>query len=120
MTRPARAVRRPVQPVLPLEVPRLPSQARAALAAHIAPGWAAQAACASSRLGPDAWHADPAEPGHTAAKAVCGSCPVRRSCLAHALTSDADEGERAWLQLALTDQVPVSVVLGPTSVAAVA
>lgn len=117
-----------VQLVLPLAVPRLSRLVRAALVDHIAPGWLSDAACVTSTVSPDAWHADPKEPDHTAARAVCASCPVRRSCLAHALAHDepeglwggADESERVWLRLALADGVPVPAVLGPTSSAAVA
>lgn len=119
---------RPVQLVLPLTLPRLPRTARAALGDQIAPGWLTEAACATSTVPPDAWHADPGNVALTAAKVVCDGCPVRRSCLAHALTHDeseglwggADESERVWLRLALADRVPVAVVLGSTNSAAVA
>lgn len=117
-----------VQLVLPLVVPGLPRPVRAALVDHITPGWLSDAGCASSTVPPDAWHSDAGNPAQTAARAVCDSCPVRWSCLAHSLAHDepeglwggADESERVWLRLALADRVPVPVVLGPTSSAAVA
>ena len=94
---------------------------RADLSAQIEPGWQRAAACASSDLDPDCWFTEPGNPAHTAAKVICGSCPVRRSCLAHALAVDepagiwggADEIERAQLRQALAEGVTVTVVLGP-------
>ena len=65
---------------------------RADLTAQIEPGWQQAAACDSSDLDPDAWFTEPGQPGHAAAKAICGSCPVRRSCLAHALAIDEPAG----------------------------
>jgi hypothetical protein len=107
---------------------RLSQTVRAELAEHIASRWSTHAACSASTVYPDSWFADPAEPGYQTARAVCASCPVRRCCLAHALTHDepdgiwggADPTERAWLRLALTDGTPVTVVLGPSPRAAVA
>jgi WhiB family redox-sensing transcriptional regulator len=91
-------------------------------------GLAAAAACAASDLDPDCWFTDAGNPAHTAAKRICCSCPVRRSCLAHALAvsepagiwGGADEAERAQLQQATAEGVPVAVVLGPEPSKAVA
>jgi hypothetical protein len=111
---------RAVQRGLPIEVPQLSRVVRAGLTAQIVPGWSTEAACASSSLHPDSWFGEPGEPRHRAARAVCVYCPVRRSCLAHALARDeqhgiwggADPTDRAQLRLALTDGTPLSVVLG--------
>jgi len=98
------------------------------LAAHIEPSWQQAAACGSSDLEPDAWFTEPGNPAYSAAKAICVSCPVRRSCLAHALAVNepagiwggADETERTKLRQALAKGVPVAVVLGPEPRKAVA
>ena len=103
-------------------------QARAEVAAQMEPGWQRAAACAASDLDPDCWFTEPGNPAHTAAKRICGSCPVRRSCLAHALAvrepagiwGGADETERAQLQQAMVEGIPVAVVLGPEPSKAVA
>lgn len=113
---------RPVQLELPLVVPSLPTPVRADLRAHIAPDWAQDAACASARVDPDWWHPD-TNPTETAARTVCGSCPVRRSCLAHALATGEPDGiwggldgvERTWARLALAEGTRVAAVLDPTS-----
>jgi hypothetical protein len=115
-------------PPVPGVLTWLSQTVRAELAEHIAPHWSTDAACAAGTVHPDSWFSDPAEPGHQTARAVCASCPVRRSCLAYALSHDepdgiwggADSTERAWLRLALLDGTPVTVVLGPPSRAAVA
>ena len=120
--------RRPAQPGLPNEVPQLSRVVRAGLTAQIVPGWSTEAACASSSLHPDSWFGEPGEPRSRAARAVCVYCPVRGSCLAHALVCDEQDGiwggadptDRAWLRLALTDGTPLSVVLGPADREAVA
>jgi WhiB family transcriptional regulator, redox-sensing transcriptional regulator len=99
---------------------------RADLAAQMEPGWQRAAACAASDLDPDCWFAEPGNPAHAVAKRICGSCPVRRFCLAHALAvsepagiwGGADETERAsepWPR-----ESPVAVVLGPEPSKAVA
>jgi hypothetical protein len=115
-------------PPVVLVITRLSQAVRAELVEHIAPGWLTDAACAAGTVHPNSWFTDPAEPGYQAARAVCALCPVRRSCLAHALThgepdgiwGGADTTERAWLRLALLDGTPVTVVLGPSPRAAVA
>jgi WhiB family redox-sensing transcriptional regulator len=117
-----------VPPVAPLVITRLSQAVRTELVEHIAARWSTDAACATGTVHPDSWFTDPTEPGYQTARAVCSSCPVRRSCLAYALTHDepdgiwggADTTERAWLRLALLDGTPVSVVLGPAPRAAVA
>ena len=119
---------RAVQRGLPIDVPQPSRLIRAGLTAQIVPGWSTEAACASSSLHPDSWFGEPGEPRSRAARAVCVYCPVRRSCLAHALACDeqdgmwggADPNDRAWLRHALTDGTPLSVVLGRTTREAVA
>lgn len=113
--------RRPVQLALPLEVPALPAGVRSELKAEIVPGWAQRAACASRAVNPDWWHAPPGDDAETAARSVCGSCPVRRSCLAHALATDEpdgiwgglDDAERVWARLALAEGSSIAAVLDP-------
>lgn len=113
--------RRAVQLPLPLVVPAMPSAVRAELRAQILPGWGHTAACASSRLDPDWWFTPAGDELQAVARGVCDTCPVRRSCLAHALATGEpdgiwggfDESERAWLQLALAEGTRVSAILDP-------
>ena len=91
--------RRPVQLALPLDVPPLPAGVRSELKAQIVPGWAQRAACASTSVDPDWWHA----------------------CLAHALAvgepdgiwGGLDDAERTWVRVALAEGSAVAAVLGP-------
>ena len=113
--------RRAMQPPLPLNIPEMPQAVRAELRTQIEPDWGQQAACASRQFDPDWWFAPPDDPSQTVARDLCGSCPVRRSCLAHALLvneSDGiwggfDESERAWLRLALVEGTRVTAILDP-------
>ena len=122
MTRPA------AQPPLPLNVPALPPVVRAELRAQIDSGWGDEAACASEWVDPDWWFTPADDPDQAAARPICGSCPVRRSCLAHALVMNEpdgiwggfDESERAWQRLALAEGTQVSAVLNPYSQTAAA
>jgi WhiB family redox-sensing transcriptional regulator len=106
---------------LPLNMPALPAAVQAELRAQIMTGWGQQAACASRSFDPDWWFTPADDPIHTAARNVCDSCPVRRSCLAHALATDEPEGiwggfdasERAWLRLAVAEGTRVAAVLDP-------
>ena len=97
---------------------QLSDQVRAELLDHIPPGWASAAACATSDLNPDAWFTEPGEHAWSAARAVCWSCPVRQPCLASALARTESglwggysEAQRATARSALTEGVPVSLVL---------
>ena len=111
--------RRVAQPALPLVVPAMPPVVRAELRAQVEPGWGDEAACASAWVDPDWWFAAADDPDHEAARTICGSCPVRRSCLAHALATNEPEGiwggfdetERAWLRLALAEGTRVAAIL---------
>ena len=113
--------RRAVQPPLPLNVPALPPDVAAELRAQIEPGWGQQAACASEWADPDWWFTPADDPFQTAARTICHSCPVRRSCLAHALAVSEphgiwggfDETERVWLRLALAEGTRVAAALDP-------
>lgn len=113
--------RRPAQPTLPLEVPTLPTTMRAELRGQIVSGWAVRAACASAAVDPDWWHAPAGDELQDVARGVCASCPVRRSCLAHALATGEpdglwggmDDSERVWLRLALAEGTRVAAVLDP-------
>ena len=115
--------RRAAQPPLPLNVPTMPTSVRAELRAQIMPGWGQQAACASRQVDPDWWFAPADDPNQSVARGVCESCPVRRSCLAHALATGEpdgiwggfDESERTWLRLALAEGTRVAAVLDPHS-----
>ena len=112
--------RRAVQPALPVIVPAMPPLVLAELRAQIMPGWGEKAVCASEWVDPDWWF--PADDrDQEAARGICSSCPVRRSCLAHALATGEphgiwggfDESERAWQRLALAEGTQVSAVLDP-------
>ena len=113
--------RRAAQPPLPLNVPTMPAAVRAELRAQIMPGWGQRAACASGRFDADWWFTPADDPHQTVAREVCGSCPVRRSCLAHALATAEpegtwggfDESERAWQRLTLAEGTSVAAVLDP-------
>jgi Transcription factor WhiB len=113
--------RRVAQPALPLIIPAMPATVRAELRGQIAPGWGQRAACASGRFDPDWWFAPAEDPTQPVARDVCGSCPVRRSCLAHALATAEpegiwggfDESERTWQRLALAEGTSVAAVLDP-------
>jgi hypothetical protein len=110
--------RRAVQPPLHLVVPVLPAEVRSQLRTHIEADWAGRAACASRQVDPDWWHAPAGDPAEVAARTVCGTCPVRRSCLAHSLAANEpygiwggfDEVERVWLRLALAEGTRVATV----------
>jgi len=114
---------RAAQPALPLVVPTLTTVVRAELRTQIERGWGDGAACASEWVDPDWWFAAADDPDHAAARTICGSCPVRRSCLAHALVVNEphgiwggfDETERVWLRLALAEGTRVSAVLDPSA-----
>jgi hypothetical protein len=104
----------PGQLELRLDVPALTDDQRAELAAHVLDGWQGMAECRS--VADDTWFPDAgqAEP-RAAAMARCGVCPVRRSCLAFALSEGEDYGiwggttdtQRDALRLELVDGVPV-------------
>lgn len=113
--------RRAVQLPLPPNVPPMPAGVRVELRSQIMPGWGEKAACASEWVDPDWWFTPADDPSQTVARDVCGSCPVRRSCLAHALVVNEpdgiwggfDESERAWMRLALAEGTTVSAILDP-------
>lgn len=76
----------PGQVELVFEVPELGDELRAELAAHVLPGWASMGACRS--VADDTWFPDETATARKAAAIDrCGFCPVRRSCLAHALSA---------------------------------
>jgi hypothetical protein len=72
------------------DVPELTDELRAELTAHVLPGWQSMGACRS--VADDTWFPDPADTAKAAALDRCGFCPVRRSCLAHALATGEDCG----------------------------
>ena len=123
MTRGRSMIRRAVQPSLAINVPVMPATVRDQLRTHIASGWGQHASCASERVDPDCWLAPADDELQMVARNVCGTCPVRRSCLAHALAvnepegigGDFDETERAWLRLALAEGTRFAAVLDPNS-----
>ena len=106
------------KPKVHLVGPEPTDSQRAELATHVVRGWQALARCGSTndRL----WFPDADNvASKIAAVSRCAGCPVRRSCLAHALR-DSETGvwggttdvQRAALRLALADGVPVTDVLG--------
>jgi hypothetical protein len=120
-TRPESQV--PAQLELRLDVPELADQLRAELAAHVQPGWQAMAECRS--VADDTWFPDPSETAlRAAAVARCTYCPVRRSCLAYALSEDEQHGiwggttdvQRDALLADLADGVPAADVLDSATI----
>lgn len=81
----------PGQIELVFDVPELGDELRAELAAHVLPGWQAMGECRS--VADDTWFPEDTD---TTAKASaldrCGFCPVRRSCLAYALSTGQEYG----------------------------
>ena len=123
MTRGRSVIQRAVPPPLPINVPALPATVRDQLRTQIERGWGGEAVCASEWVDPDWWFASADDPDQEAARGICGACPVRRSCLAHALVTSEpdgiwggfDDSERAWLRLALAEGTRVTAVLDPHS-----
>jgi hypothetical protein len=110
-----RAERR--QDELPFDPSDLVDEQRVELAVHVIDGWQRMSACRS--VVDDTWF--PHRSGDVrAALAVCVGCPVRRSCLAHALGADewygvrggTTEATRHYLRLDLAEGAPVDAVLG--------
>jgi hypothetical protein len=113
----------PRQLELRLDVPVLTDVLRAELAAHVLTGWQAMAECRS--VADDTWFPDATQAELRAvAVARCGFCPVRRSCLAYALSEGEDYGiwggttdtQRDALRLDLADGVPVEDVLDSATI----
>jgi WhiB family redox-sensing transcriptional regulator len=76
---------------LVFDVPELTTDLRAELAAHVLPGWQAMGACRS--VADDTWFPDESATARKAAAIDgCSFCPVRRSCLAHALSAGEEYG----------------------------
>ena len=99
----------------------MPATVRAELRGQIMPDWGEEAVCASEWADPDWWFAPSDDADQDAARGICSACPVRRSCLAHALVTNEpegiwggfDESERAWQRLALAEGTSVAAVLDP-------
>jgi hypothetical protein len=117
------AVQVPGQLELRLDVPELTDDQRAELAAHILPDWQGMGECRS--VGDDTWFPDSGQAElRAAAVARCGFCPVRRSCLAYALSEGEDYGiwggttdtQRDALRLDLVDGVAVADVLDSATI----
>jgi WhiB family redox-sensing transcriptional regulator len=113
----------PGQLELRLDVPELTDELRAELAVHVLDGWEAMGECRS--VADDTWFP---ENGQTALRAAavsrCEFCPVRRSCLAHALSEGEDYGiwggatdvQRDALRVDLVDGIPVEDVLDSATI----
>lgn len=106
-----------------LDVPALTDDLRSEIAACVTPGWQAHGAC--RYVADDAWFPDLTEPSRrSAAVAACTSCPVRRSCLAYALSENEDHGiwggttevQRDALNLDLARGVSVRDVLDSATI----
>ena len=117
------AVQVPGQLELRLDVPELPDQLRAELAAHILAGWQGMGECRS--VADDTWFPDAGQAElRAAAVGRCEFCRVRRSCLAFALAEGEDYGiwggttdvQRDALRLDLADGVPVVDVLDSATI----
>lgn len=118
-----RAVQVPGQLELRLDVPDLTDDQRAELAAHVLDGWQGMGECRS--VADDTWFPETGQPGlRAAAVNRCGFCPVRRSCLAHALAEGEDYGiwggttdvQRDALRVDLADGIPVVDVLDSATI----
>lgn len=117
------AVQVPGQLELRLDVPALTDDQRAELAVHVLLGWQAMGECRS--VADDTWFPDSGQPElRAAAVSRCGFCPVRRSCLAYALSEGEDYGiwggtteiQRDALRLDLADGVPVVDLLDSATI----
>lgn len=106
-----------------LDAPIVDERLRAELAAHVTNGWQGSAAC-RARID-DAWFPEMTEPGlRAAAVACCVVCPVRRSCLAFALSAGEEHGiwggttevQRDALRIDLAGGVAVVDVLNSATV----
>ena len=111
---------------LDYDAPELTPGQRAALAAHVVAGWQTEAYCVHRpgepwlRLHPDVWFPDlTATEVRDTALTWCYDCPVRRSCLAFALSNGDEYGiwggtteiQRYDLQALVADGMPVANVL---------
>jgi hypothetical protein len=123
MTTARPAVLLPGQLELRLDIPELTDDQRAELAAHVLDGWQTMGECRS--VADDTWFPDTAQTVLRAtAVARCGFCPVRRSCLAYALSEGEDYGiwggttdvQRDALRVDLADGVPVVDVLDSATI----
>lgn len=110
-----------IRPQLP--VPALSDELREQLAGWVSNRWQDRAACRF--VTNDAWFPDLCQPSlRSAAVARCGRCPVRRSCLAHALAAGEEYGvwggttevQRDALRIDLADGVAVVDVLDSATV----
>jgi hypothetical protein len=113
----------PGQLPLPLDVPALADELRAELAAHVLDGWQAMGECRS--VADDTWFPETGQAVlRAAAIGRCGFCPVRRSCLAYALSEDEEHGiwggttevQRDALRVDLADGVSVDDVLDSATI----
>ena len=113
----------PYQLELRLDVPDLTDDQRAELAAHVLDGWQGMAECRS--VADDTWFPDASQAElRAAAVARCGFCPVRRSCLAFALSEGEDYGiwggttdvQRDALRLDIADGVSAVDVLDSATI----
>jgi hypothetical protein len=120
---PRAGVQVPGQLELRLDVPALTDDQRAELAAYVLAGWQGLGECRS--VADDTWFPDTAQVElRAAAVARCGFCPVRRSCLAFALSEGEDYGiwggttdtQRDALRLDLADGVPVLDLLDSATI----
>lgn len=113
----------PGQLELTFDVPDPTEDQRAELAAHVVDGWQAMGECRS--IADDTWFPESTDAEHrVAAVTRCSFCPVRRSCLAFALSEGEDYGiwggttdvQRDALRVDLADGVPVVDVLDSATI----
>jgi hypothetical protein len=113
----------PGQLELRLDVPELGDDVRAELAAHVLPGWQGMGECRS--VSDDTWFPETGQAAlRAAAVARCSFCPVRRSCLAYALSEGEGHGiwggttetQRDALLVDLADGVPAEDVLDSATI----
>lgn len=108
---------------LRLPAPELTNRQRRELAGQVARQWTSMAACVGTV--DDTWFPDVAQPvKRAAAVARCVACPVRRSCLAHALAVEESFGiwggttemQRDALRIDLANGVAIADVLDSATV----
>ena len=122
--RPTRGpVQVPGQLELTFDVPELTDDLRAELTAHVLDDWQAMGECRA--VADDTWFPESSHPEHRAAAVTrCSFCPVRRSCLAYALSQGEDYGiwggttdlQRHALRVDLADGIPVADVLDSATI----
>lgn len=119
----------PGQTMIPLTIPELTEVLRERLVRLIRLDWQDDAACTTSwQPVDDPFFPDTERDPAAEAKAICGACSVRVSCLSAALVREEEHGvwggatpadrDRIRVGLALGDPIPIPVALSGGNLAA--